>query len=174
MKVLGTANPADLMTKHLTREKINNAIDKMGQIMQEGRANSSLDIQGKMNVIKSQGGHQGLVETTQRHPTLWGARAPQGAEDHWARHEDKVVRFHSRPRTRLFTANPRNASTQWQSSENLGPIRTTQGKDQDGNEFILHDYWRAARWPNRQQPVLWTGSTTFHSEGAPGTHGLTQ
>ena len=168
MKVLGTANPADLMTKHLTREKINNAIDKMGQIMQEGRANSSLDIQGKVNVIKSQDGHKGLVETAQWYQPLWGARAPQGVEDHWERHGNRVIRFHSRPRTRLFTATPKNSSTQWQSPENLGPIRTTRGRGLKGSEFILHDYWQAARWPNRRPSFLWTGSTTVRHWGTLG------
>ena len=45
--VQGTDNPADLMTKHLTREKIDNAIDRMSQVVQEGQAKSSLDIQGQ-------------------------------------------------------------------------------------------------------------------------------
>ena len=52
MKVLGTANPADLMTKYLTREKVDNAIDKMGQVVQQGRADSSLDIQGTIKGIQ--------------------------------------------------------------------------------------------------------------------------
>ena len=47
MKVLGTANPADLMTKYLARVKRDGALDKMSQVVQEGRAKSSLDIQGK-------------------------------------------------------------------------------------------------------------------------------
>ncbi len=46
-KVLGTENPADLMTKHLTREKIDDAMRRIGQSVQEGRAKTSLDIQGK-------------------------------------------------------------------------------------------------------------------------------
>ena len=37
MKVLGTENPADLMTKYLTRDSMDNAIDKMGQAVQVGR-----------------------------------------------------------------------------------------------------------------------------------------
>ena len=52
MKVLGTANPAYLMTRYLTREKVDNAIDEMGQVVLEGRANSTLDIQGKTNLVQ--------------------------------------------------------------------------------------------------------------------------
>ena len=52
MKVLGTENPADLMTKYLTGEKVDNAIDKKGQVTQTGRANSSLDIQGHVKRVE--------------------------------------------------------------------------------------------------------------------------
>ena len=52
MKVLGTESPADLVTKYLTREKVGNAIDKMSQVVQEGRAHSSLDIQGKAYYLR--------------------------------------------------------------------------------------------------------------------------
>ena len=51
MKVLGTENPAGLMTKYFTREKVDNANDKMGQAVQVGRASSSLDTQGKVNNV---------------------------------------------------------------------------------------------------------------------------
>ena len=44
-KVLGTENPADLMTKHLTREQIEVAMQKIGQGIEEGRAEKSLEIQ---------------------------------------------------------------------------------------------------------------------------------
>ena len=54
MKVLGTENPADLMTKYLTRDKVDGAIDKMGQVLQEGRAHASLDIHGKANALTSE------------------------------------------------------------------------------------------------------------------------
>ena len=40
MKVLGTANPADLMTKYLTRDKVDSAITKKSQVIQECRAHS--------------------------------------------------------------------------------------------------------------------------------------
>ena len=47
MKVLGTESPASLMTQYLTREQIDNAVDRTSQVLPEGRARSSLDIQGE-------------------------------------------------------------------------------------------------------------------------------
>ena len=158
MKVLGTANPADLMTKYLTREKVDNAIDKMGQVVQEGRADSSLDIQGKMRRMTESSREDRRVETNQWSSTIdGGARAPSAEADYWEMNGDEVVRAHSQPRSALFAATANDVDY-----ESLGPVRTTRGKDQAGNEFVLHDFWRAAKRPQRHQPLLWTGTTTFH------------
>ena len=45
-KVLGTENPADLMTKYLTRDTINKHMLTMGQEIREGRAEKGLEMQG--------------------------------------------------------------------------------------------------------------------------------
>ena len=65
------------MAKYLTGEKVGSAIDKMGQVVQEGRANSSLDIQGKVNCLQDSHQLKKGVETNQRsNTTIGGARAP--------------------------------------------------------------------------------------------------
>ena len=46
MKILGTENPADLMTKYLVREKADACMQRIGQEISQGRAKSGLDIQG--------------------------------------------------------------------------------------------------------------------------------
>ena len=46
LKVLGTENPADLMTKYLVREKADACMQRIGQEISQGRAKSGLDIQG--------------------------------------------------------------------------------------------------------------------------------
>ena len=46
MKMLGTANPADLMTKYLVRDKMDACMQTIGQEIRQGRAKSGLDIQG--------------------------------------------------------------------------------------------------------------------------------
>ena len=46
MKMLGTENPADLMTKYLVRDKMDACMRTIGQEIRQGRAESGLDIQG--------------------------------------------------------------------------------------------------------------------------------
>ena len=48
-KVLGTENPADLMTKYLSRDVINGHMAKLGQEVREGRADKGLEMQGASN-----------------------------------------------------------------------------------------------------------------------------
>ena len=45
-KILGTENPADLMTKYLTREKIDACLVRISQQMRDGRADKGLELQG--------------------------------------------------------------------------------------------------------------------------------
>ena len=44
-KILGTENPADLMTKYLARDVIDKHMSSLGQVFQEGRANKGLEMQ---------------------------------------------------------------------------------------------------------------------------------
>ena len=46
MMILGTENPADLMTKYLARDKMDACMQSIGQKVMPGRANKGLDIQG--------------------------------------------------------------------------------------------------------------------------------
>ena len=59
-KVLGTDNPADLMTKYLTRQVIDTHLQFMGHHRADGRARASLKVQGKTaNAVTGRaGGHQ--------------------------------------------------------------------------------------------------------------------
>ena len=44
-KILGSENPADLMTKYLARDKIDKHMSTIGQGFKEGRADKSLEMQ---------------------------------------------------------------------------------------------------------------------------------
>ena len=46
-KVLGTENPADLMTKHLARQPLDKCMLQLNQHRTSGRASAGLDVQGK-------------------------------------------------------------------------------------------------------------------------------
>ena len=48
-KILGTENPADLMTKYLVREKIDKCMDQLSQSRLDGRAVVGLELQGTVN-----------------------------------------------------------------------------------------------------------------------------
>ena len=54
-KVLGTANPADLMTKHLARQSLDKCMLQLNQHRTVGRAKAGLDIQGKGKTTVSTG-----------------------------------------------------------------------------------------------------------------------
>ena len=58
-KVLGTKNPADLMTKYLTRSVIDTHLQFMGHHRADGRAQAGLKVQGKTaTAVKGRaGGH---------------------------------------------------------------------------------------------------------------------
>ena len=46
LKIEGTRNPADLMTKYLVRDKIDLCMKSISQEVRQGRATSGLDVQG--------------------------------------------------------------------------------------------------------------------------------
>ena len=54
-KVLGTENPADMMTKHLLREALDKCMGHLNQWRLQGRARSGLEVQGK---VKTGGGQE--------------------------------------------------------------------------------------------------------------------
>ena len=45
-KILGTENPADLMTKYLVRDKIDKCMSQLSQSRLEGRAVVGFELQG--------------------------------------------------------------------------------------------------------------------------------
>ena len=112
MKVLGSENPADLMTKYLTGDKADNAIDKMSQVVQEGRASSSLDIQGKADYLRESYGIGHVRETAPRSVTAGGgARASPAGPDKGERKKEQVARFQSQPRRERFATTTSESTT---------------------------------------------------------------
>ena len=67
-KVLGTYNPADLMTKYLTRDVIVSHMTKLGQEIREGRAEKGLEMQRSSPSTSSAPGAQVKVARIQKLP----------------------------------------------------------------------------------------------------------
>ena len=69
-KVLGTENPADLMTKYLTREVADKHTNALGQEVREGRAQKGLEMQG------AQGGAGGVGDNGVKVAAVSRSRPP--------------------------------------------------------------------------------------------------
>ena len=81
-KVLGTENPADLMTKNLARQWLDKCMLQLNQHRTMGRAQASLDIQGKgktnVNTVSSSDADSGF---TGRVNKVDGAARPHSDSD---------------------------------------------------------------------------------------------
>ena len=111
-KVLGTENPADLMTKYLTRSVMDTHLEYLSQRRESGRAKSGLNIQGKSSSsaarLSTATGDQSSIclddnwmneaSSHQVWPTLWlGSTQFEATDGSW-----KSVR-HTAPRRALMT-----------------------------------------------------------------------
>ena len=47
------------------------------------------------------------------------------------------------------------------SVKEIGDVRITEGQEENGNSFVMQDYWRASRRPHRMLAKRWTGRTRF-------------
>ena len=94
-KVLGTDNPADMMTKHLLREPLDKCMGQLNQWRRSGRAKIALDIQGKGKgeAAQEEGGQvvRGLKRLAERGACAGGVRAARvrhRTEFRWEGQED--------------------------------------------------------------------------------------
>ena len=74
-KVLGTENPADLMTKYLTRDVVDKHMSTLGQEVREGRAQKGLEMQGSQYVeSRDDGVAVKVAAVSQCRPATYGQR----------------------------------------------------------------------------------------------------
>jgi len=85
--------------------------------------------------------------------------------DSWTRDERQWMRRHSKPRRCLFT--PIKVPSGPVAVNEIGRIRITEGKFENGEEFEIVDDWRTfeERHDNLGRP--WTGRTTFTEQRRP-------
>ncbi len=137
MKVPGTDNPADLLTKYLPAADIHRHMDHLNFSVQDDRADAAPRL-AAVTAVESDG---------------------NGAQDQWSYHEEEVVRRHMKPRRELFT--PLRVSGA-PTVKALTSTRITIGAYCDnGEEFRIADNWTTRSTAHRTLPRRWTGVTKF-------------
>ena len=135
-KVLGTENPADLMTKYLPASDM----EKHLTYLSVERRTSRADAAPKLGISQL------------RLQDRWRKEAGPGDPSN-------LIREHVKPRSSLFTPMRLDGSP---PAKSLTKTRRTVGNFLDnGEEFVIVDEWTGKLEPHRDLKRLWTGTTAF-------------
>ena len=160
-KIKSIVNPADLMTKNLTTQVMNDHCASLSLQFVEGRAQAA----AKLHSITKKARQREAVEKLS---ALSSERWDHGGGDAWRSRGTGGVwcRIHREPRKELFTPFriPRGPS----SSTLPAKTRTTTGTTRSGQRFSISDDFRDQRVSHLALHEEWTGVTTFTV--APRTH----
>ena len=136
MKVPGTANPADMLTKHLPAGDIARYCDELCVSLHEDRAETAPNL--------------AHVTTT---------NIDDNGADHWVYGTDFVDRIHVRPRTTTFT--PLRV-TDAPPNETFTACRITEGTYlKSGQAFRVADNWTGRHSAHARLQGAWVGRTRF-------------
>ncbi len=139
-KVLGTDNPADLMTKHLAAQEVERHVETLGFERYQDRA-----------------------EKAPMLAPIAEAKVRGGAIDEWSDSGIKVVRIHHKPRQSRFTPLRIEGAP---PARSLTATRVTSGRFTDnGERFTIADNWTARSTAHALTSRPWTGTTTFWKRG---------
>ena len=137
VKVAGTDNPADLLTKYLPAAEIHRHMDHLDFSLHDDRADAAPKL-AAMTIFND---------------------GSEGTHDHWIHGEEEVVRRHNRPRRELFT--PLRVSGA-PTVKALTSSRITVGVYCDtGERFRVADNWTSRGTAHRALSRRWTGATRF-------------
>ena len=128
-------NPADLLTKYVKAELIARHLESLHGRLEDHRANTAL----RVNNI--------FVKDS------WLTRGSSG-NGTW-------TRVHNTPRFCLFT--PMKVARGPGRGDEVGDVRVTHGRYDDGEAFVIEDDWRRSGAPHRRLARHWTGFTSFKS-----------
>ena len=142
VKVDGTENCADLLTKHLTTMIQEKHVKMMKLEFRDGRAQSA----AKLHAISRAKPQEEFQDGG--NGDRWTERGEQG----------RWTRLHRTPRAHLF--NPRRVPHGPGRKSRLSTIRETVGIDEGGQKFTISDDWTSAENP-LVMDRRWTGMTTF-------------
>ena len=143
VKVDGTENCSDLMTKHLASQTLLKHVAYMNLEFQEGRAGKAAQLHA-MERLEPQGEFR-----------------DRGGPDRWEERGDRGrwVRLHRTPRLSLFT--PYKVPNGPGRKTRLSTSRRTIGVDEHGQSFDVVDDWTSRDVAHRALPARWTGMTIF-------------
>ena len=140
VKVPGTPNPADLMTKALGEKEIIKNLGLLRIQLKQGRASTAANL------------HQ------LTHGDSWDCAGKKGI----------YRRRHQTWRRSLFV--PWKTKGGPENKDEVLEVRVTTGKTRDGKRFEITDSWRSPQQAQRVLPFEWQGSTTFYKKSGGGAN----
>ena len=151
VKVDGTKNPSDLMTKHLVTPIMERHLEFLNIGYQEGRSEKAAKLHAVHKAKRKVNFEQGkeINSFDEQRPDHWGDR---GQDLSWSR-------IHSTPRRAMFT--PYKVPRGPGRKTKLRKIRTTEGTTAAGQRFKIVDDWTKPENSHRLLSTCWVGSTTF-------------
>ena len=166
--ILGTENPADLMTKNVAQMLVLKYMLILGIMFLEGRAKSAAQLH-TVTVEGDEPGYREKISNRTGAPAL-GEDAP----DAWTDKGEKGtwVRNHRTFRKQLFT--PRNIEGGPSDKMRLLPCRLTVGKYRSGQRFEIQDYWCNPKQGHRMLEEDWIGKTIFYVKPKESINGVTR
>ena len=155
-KILGTKNPADLMTKHLA------ALDMLKH-MEDMSMTTSVDRASSAPTLNSCNAHNTTAHSSNNNNNNNDNDNNNNNNtshvDQWERTINMVTRVHRESRKELFT--PRRIAGA-PACDELTPVRITRGIFIDDMQpFERVDTWTARLTAHRGLGRRWTGTTTF-------------
>ena len=145
IKVDGTENCSDLLTKHLASATQQKHVAYMQLEFREGRAAKAAQLH--------------LVQRLEPQ----GEFREEAASDRWEERgeQGRWVRYHRTPRVAMFT--PFRVPNGPGRKTRLNTVRETIGIDEVGCRFKLTDDWTRKADAHRVLPARWTGITVFRT-----------
>ena len=149
-KVLGTQNPADLMTKHLAAHDVRKHLDNLAATTSNNRARTAPQLNTTQQCNNQQCNNQQCNNEQCNNRNI---------RDHWINSGDNMARMHTSPRLELFTPLRVEGSPPVKA---LTPQRVTEGTFLDnGTSFRRVDAWTARGSAHLSLGRRWVGRTLF-------------
>ena len=159
MKVDGTDNPSDLMTKHLVVNVTERHLKFLDMDYREGRSEKASQLH-HVNIADNKNEIDEVIEMNEDEDKVEEG-FDKGKSDKWGDRGNgkQWSRIHLNPRRALFT--PYKIARGPGRKTKLKTMRTTEGTTELGQKFKIVDDWTDPERSHRLMTVAWIGKTTF-------------